>query len=50
MTYCERMNAIDKARREVTKERLGFGADAEMLTAEQLAADMAEAIRRLNAA
>lgn len=49
MTYCEIMNRLDALRREVTKERLGFGADAEMLTPVQLEADLAEARRRLRA-
>ena len=47
MTYLERFNALQAERANVTRERLGFGCNADMLTTAQLEADMKEAQRRI---
>ena len=47
MTYCEIMNQLNAARREVTRERLGFNVDGYCLSPEALEKDLKEAARRL---
>ena len=50
MTYLARMNALEAARIDVTRERTGFALLPESMTAAAYQADLAAARRRLAAA
>ena len=50
MTYTARINALETARTNVTRERTGFALLPESMTVAAYEADLAEARRRLAAA